>query len=118
MKRVALVSLLCWCFAANLAEAQQSATISASGPGLESCGTWNVNRQANQALPEEEFILGYAVGAESEIRDFIKKSITITTDGNGIFGWIDIYCQAHPTDNLTIAAAYFVLDSGTVQLAH
>lgn len=90
-------------------------TFSVMGEGNESCGTWIVDREANQASNEQSWVLGFKSGANELGMFASNKSISITTDSNGAFGWIDNYCRANPTKEVVDAAGQFWAYSGTIK---
>jgi hypothetical protein len=75
------------------------------GAGTVSCGTWTQARQARSigAGAGAQWVAGYLsglnVGTASAGRDALSG-----TDFDGLMGWIDNYCQAHPLDPLVTAA--------------
>jgi hypothetical protein len=91
-----------------------SQTFTVLGFGNESCGTWNIDRQSDEAIGDEAWVLGFVSASNAALMGSTKKNVTITTDMNGVFGWIDNYCKNNPTNNLTTATEAFWVDSATV----
>jgi hypothetical protein len=89
------------------------------GQGNYSCGTWTVDRQASGAAAaiDEAWVLGCLSGFSLADSVFTKKSNTVATDNNGIFGWIDNHCKINPTENLASASLDFWLDSNAVKFS-
>jgi len=85
------------------------------GDGTESCATWGVDRQSNNAADDEQFVLGFVSGMGDMNSGDNNTNVTVNTDSNGIYAWIDNYCQKNPTDNLGTAAGAFWYDSNTIQ---
>jgi hypothetical protein len=87
------------------------------GQGNESCGTWSVDRQSGQGFGEEAWVLGSLSGQDSAAAFVSKKTVTVNTDSNGVFGWIDNYCKINPTDTIASAAIAFWGESSTIKLS-
>ncbi|MDE8344726.1 MAG: hypothetical protein POH28_00925 [Acidocella sp.] len=87
-------------------------------PGTASCGDWVADRQNQRDSQDRAFLLGYVTSAENWYSNILGKSVTVTTDEAGVFGWIDNYCHDNPTDTLTTAAAAFVRQSGAMVVDH
>lgn len=83
------------------------------GAGADSCGSWTVARQNNEVSAGfyEAWVQGYISGTEATLSAWRKKSVAINTDANGIFGWLDNYCQQKPTTNLAAASTAFVVSN-------
>jgi hypothetical protein len=71
------------------------------GPGQASCGSWTDSRKSVNLDSQirEAWVTGFVTGIE-----LASPRIYSPTDGPGMFGQIDIYCLAHPLENLTSAA--------------
>jgi hypothetical protein len=89
-----------------------SATYSIMGIGSESCGSWTQNRESNQALQDEGWVLGFITGLGFASAGTVPA--IVTTDGNGVFGWLDNYCKANPTTDLVTASAAFWDSPGVI----
>jgi hypothetical protein len=79
------------------------------GMGQYSCGTWIKDRRGQQmtAYLYQQWIVGFLSGvgyAGPPGIDPLKG-----TDSNGVWAWIDNYCQAHPLDNIAEAGSAFVI---------
>jgi hypothetical protein len=101
-----------------------SLTYTNLGVGTHSCGSWVADKQADAAtssitefLGDQQYVLGYIVGLEEFIGNATSKNMIINTDVNGVVGWIDNYCMAHPVVTITDAAQAFALSSGTIKAA-
>jgi hypothetical protein len=80
------------------------------GAGGASCGTWTKDRGSPQAHSlaaiDVSWVtgflsgIGYVGGAESD--DPLQGM-----DAEGVAGWIDNYCRAHPIEHIKDAAAAF-----------
>jgi hypothetical protein len=79
------------------------------GAGAVSCGTWTKERSDPQAHSlasiDVNWVLGFlsgigyaGVGGDNPLRGM---------DNEGVSGWIDNYCRAHPIDHISGAAAAF-----------
>jgi hypothetical protein len=88
------------------------------GAGVQSCGTWTVDRMSADLGPaaqvNEAWILGYVTGDIALLAAVENKSVSITTDANGLFGWIDQWCQNNPAQNMTNAIQAFLGTQGSV----
>ncbi len=114
MKRIFISSILF----GSLFSSAFAASYDVLGPGAASCGTWTQGRQAfgssTTTEAQKSWLLGYIVGVESEKSSEQNQSMAISTDADGIFGWIDNYCHANPTRQLSSAANEFAAESGTI----
>ena len=110
------------------ADAQSTAAASLTytnlGVGTRSCGSWVSDKQIDgttsaitEFLGDQQYVLGYIVGFEEFAGNELSKNMIISTDVNGVIGWIDNYCVAHPVDTITDAAQAFALNSGTIKAA-
>ena len=83
----------------------QATGYSAAGLGGLSCGSWTVARRDEIASPHQQWVLGFLSGLGSAgPRDPLQGM-----DAQGVWAWIDNYCQSHPIDRLTKAAEAFAL---------
>lgn len=78
------------------------------GHGNVSCGTW-LQTRGSQTLAEaaqESWVLGFVTG----FNNYAVRSGNILggTDTDGLFSWIDAYCQANPLDSLFHASGALV----------
>ena len=89
--------------------------VAIGGSGREPCSAWTKDRIATSAdarLASQsriDWISGYfsAVNMFAEASGNLHGSID---DHDGMIGWIDNYCRAHPADPLFVAAADLVFD--------
>lgn len=112
------LAVLIWMAAGTAPAMADPPTIGNFYPGTASCGDWAADRAAQQDVTDRAFLLGYVTSAEEWYSNILSKSVTVSTDEAGIFGWIDNYCHNNPTDSLTTAAAAFVRQSGTLVTGH
>jgi hypothetical protein len=80
------------------------------GVGNRSCGSWTEARRANNNSANifEGWVAGFLSGSNS----ITTNSFTIDTlkepsaqgDAQGLWAWIDNYCQAHPLNSVASAA--------------
>jgi hypothetical protein len=86
------------------APAQQYAAV---GIGTASCATWAITRRNGDATHYEQWVAGFYSGA-----DFVGKASSSKplpqTDANGVWVWMDNYCQSHPVETIAGAMAEFV----------
>jgi hypothetical protein len=85
------------------ARAQKSSLM---GQGSLTCGTWTAWRRDGLALGPQQWVLGFLSGigvmGESDLNPLND------VDADSVFGWIDSYCQAHPSEKVMRAAAAFI----------
>jgi len=98
---LAAIAVILMGFGASPALAQ---TFPMLGDGNESCATWSADRESNQSADDQQWILGYITAANGLAMVATKHTVKMNTDINGVFAWIDNFCQKTPTDNLTQAA--------------
>ncbi|MGA8195347.1 MAG: hypothetical protein WB902_18475 [Acetobacteraceae bacterium] len=82
------------------------AAYTAIGKGTDSCGNWTAARHELQASGVEQWFLGFLSGVGFDAvdgTDPLKRQ-----DADGVWRWLDSYCQAHPLDRITRAGAAFV----------
>jgi hypothetical protein len=77
------------------------------GTGNDSCGTWTADRRVGgrAAGQDQQWILGFLSGISyegSEDVDTLKGM-----DAEGVFAWMDNYCQAHPIEDIIDAGEAF-----------
>lgn len=112
--------VLACAFGLVLARPVYANTIEVLGAGNQSCGDWTQAEQnsdqfgANEML---EWVLGYVVGIESVASGLRNKNFTLTTDTNGVSGWLDNYCKTNPTQSLSDAANQFLSSINPIQPA-
>ena len=95
--------------------ATEAQTYTAIGSGTVSCGSWTAYRPAyipggsatlssQNALQNQAWVLGFLSGV-----GFIGNGDDPLNgmDAQGVWAWIDNYCQAHPIENIAQAAAAF-----------
>lgn len=101
---LAAVAFICSGFVSSPALAQTSPTFPILGDGNESCGSWSADRRANQSVDDQQWVLGYITAANGITMYATKHSTKMNTDNDGVFGWIDNFCEKNPTYNLWQAA--------------
>ena len=84
-------------------------TVRVIGKGNESCGSWLQNRGAQSYAEGAQlsWVTGY-VTAFNNYADHRSGDISGGTDADGLFSWIDAYCQGHPLDNLFRASGALI----------
>lgn len=101
---------------AGMAEAEAYALV---GSGLVSCGTWTADRRAYERpgpathssqseLQDAAWVVGFlsGIGFMGELSNNGADPLD-NVDAEGVWAWIDNYCQAHPIDNIATAAEAF-----------
>jgi hypothetical protein len=83
-----------------------------TGAGRGSCGTWTVDRRTQQAMPEEQWVLGFIAG-QADLSQGLSPSARLDplkrVDAEGVFAWMDNYCRDHPLNKIIDAIEDFVL---------
>jgi hypothetical protein len=86
-------------------------TVRMIGAGAASCGTWTADRQQRStgrhslSLMDEQWVLGFLSGIAvmgDESVDPLRRM-----DAEGVWAWVDNYCQAHPIETISSAAIEF-----------
>lgn len=81
------------------------------GPGLSSCGTWTKERggiRGEKVEADEMWILGFLAGIGNLGQTMqLELDPLKGMDAQGVFHFVDNYCQAHPTDLIGRAAVEF-----------
>lgn len=75
------------------------------GPGTASCGTWSqYDKQPDNPVKAalQSWVLGFVTGMESGAQ--LPPAIFKGIDNRGLLGWVSNYCQAHPLDQVSVAA--------------
>ena len=74
------------------------------GSGGASCGTWTGDRQRNEARSQlnQAWVLGYVSGYN--IHKSAQDGMTKPMDTRTMMLWIDNYCDANPTRDISDAA--------------
>src|ERR1022692_423848 len=85
----------------------QGKTAHIIGQGTQSCGTWTAARAAQAAFTHEQWVLGYLSGVGFAVVDRGIDPL-VNVDADGVWGWIDNYCQGHPLSPIVAAASAFV----------
>lgn len=85
------------------------------GYGTESCGSWSADRESSNAFSDESWVLGFITASNASYMLIKKQTVTVDTDSDGVFAWIDDYCSRNPTSSLTGATMEFWSSSGTIQ---
>ena len=76
------------------------------GLGMGSCGTWTKVRHDHLAFAYEQWGLGYLSGVGDV--HVAKLDPLQGTDADGVWAWVDNYCQGHPLDKIVWAGEAFV----------
>jgi hypothetical protein len=69
-----------------------------------SCGQW-LRDSAKDYAPGQQWMLGYISGAIA-VRASNQATPLRKTDSDGVFAFLNQYCQAHPLDRMTRAARF------------
>ncbi|HWY61726.1 MAG TPA: hypothetical protein VNW15_07475 [Rhizomicrobium sp.] len=79
------------------------------GGGQSSCGTWSEAKSTNAFLytSAKQWLEGY-VSAYNRY-SWQGKNVASETNGNGMFSWVDDYCAANPTKDISDAANALVI---------
>jgi hypothetical protein len=89
----------------GMAEARAQ-KFSLMGQGSLVCGTWTAWRRDGLSLGPQQWVLGFLSGiglmGESDVNPLNSM------DADGVFGWIDSYCLAHPSEKVARAATAFI----------
>lgn len=80
------------------------------GSGGASCGTWNADRQRNEARSQlnQAWVLGF-VTAYNQYKP-LHESMSKPMDSKSMMIWIDNYCDAHPQMDISDAAKALIED--------
>jgi hypothetical protein len=90
-------------------------SVAIGGAGRDTCSAWVSDRGATSTSAQAakqgriEWIFGFLSG----VNVFADRSGNLkggVDDPDGVLGWIDQYCSAHPTDPLWAAAGALVLN--------
>jgi hypothetical protein len=109
MIRITLLALALFFAGAIETRAQSVTTL---GFGNKSCGSWVEARRANNATANifEGWLAGFLSGSNSIIAANpalgvdILKEVSAQSDAQGLWAWIDNYCQIHPLNSVATAA--------------
>jgi hypothetical protein len=109
MIRITLLVLSILLVGASGASAQ---LVTVLGFGNKSCGSWTEARRAHNSTADifEGWVAGYLSGSNSIIASSpalgidILKEASAQGDAQGLWAWIDNYCQAHPLNSTATAA--------------
>ena len=84
------------------------------GGGQESCGAWSAAKGTSQLRYAEgrQWLEGYLSSYNRYV--WPGNNVASETDTNGFFAWVDNYCSANPTKDISDAAEHLVefLSSG------
>jgi len=82
------------------------------GEGALSCGTWTSHRHSADAYENAmtAWVLGFITAGNSWESILHRRNLSEGTDSDGLFGWIDNYCTAHPLEDLSSAAMALELE--------
>jgi hypothetical protein len=96
------------CLGANSSAGAELSSV--VGVGNKSCGAWTAARRSQTMLADvyEGWIAGFLTGANSIISNTehidTLAEIIAHRDAEGIWAWIDNYCQSYPLDSIATAA--------------
>jgi hypothetical protein len=110
MKLSALLAFVFICFGMLGGSAEEKGITTTLGLGNRSCGSWTQARHSNGAMADvyESWVAGFLSGSNSIISnsdhiDILKQS-SAQGDAQGLWAWVDSYCQAHPLNAVAQAA--------------
>jgi|SRR5664279_1840638 len=83
---------------------------STSVDGKQWCGTWIRERHARSQRSHlyEIWVVKYIAG--DDWADIPRTDIFAKVDAEGMLGWVDDYCRAHPHNNVQWAAEELVIE--------
>ncbi|HEY6433337.1 MAG TPA: hypothetical protein VIZ17_15260 [Acetobacteraceae bacterium] len=86
-----------------------------AGSGVASCGEWLQERRDpyGGGGAGQQWVLGFLAGEADATEG--KLDPIADTDAEGVWAWIDRYCEQHPTDRLIVAAELFAVTGGRGQ---
>lgn len=102
-KLVAAVAVIA--VALMLIGAPEAAGFTTGGLGTASCGAWTSARRDREARGYEQWVLGFLSGigyAADEEEDPLQG-----TDSDGVWAWMDNYCQANALAKIVDAGKAF-----------
>lgn len=73
------------------------------GVGGDSCGRWMDARKAGDTSRHGSWLLGY-LSALNLWGVIGGKDALAGSDADGLYAWMDGYCQAHPLDSIAVGA--------------
>jgi hypothetical protein len=76
------------------------------GQGALSCGSWTSARRDRTASGPQQWVLGFLLGVGWALTDSGWNPLK-GVDADGVWAWVDNYCQAHPLQYLAEAAGAF-----------
>ena len=83
--------------------ARQADTFTVFGSGTANCTTWNDRaKDTNLHALDLQWVFGFVSAAG------VFGGVQLKVDANGIEPFIATYCQEHPSDTITTAAATLV----------
>jgi hypothetical protein len=98
-QRLIIVSLVIAALWAGTANA-----VTAIGLGMESCGSWTEARRTRTSFGYEQWVVGFMSGVAGALNDNLFDG----KDAQGVWGWVDSYCRAHPLEMLAVATAELI----------
>jgi hypothetical protein len=103
MKKLTLA--LCLCLLPVVSPRSEVRSI---GSGNASCGTWLHDRKTKDYFAMANWALGYISGAAiwGDVGNPLGQ-----TDADGVFYWLDNYCNARPTEKFYYAMDAFIRDA-------
>jgi hypothetical protein len=113
MKRtlLPLMAAAAFTFIGTVGGSPEERTTAVLGIGNKSCGSWSQARHSIGMMSDmyEGWVAGFLSGANSVLatsEDHIDtlEQAEIDTDAQGLWAWVDNYCQAHPLNSVAQAA--------------
>ncbi|MBV9522360.1 MAG: hypothetical protein JO010_06190 [Alphaproteobacteria bacterium] len=87
--------------------ADDTGTYTVLGPGAESCGSYSEARRVKLDLRFRAWITGYITAANGYEKD--TNNYVGAAGLEGVFAWLDQWCDANPGQQFAIAAAELLL---------
>jgi hypothetical protein len=98
-KRLIIASLVIAALWAGTANA-----VTAIGLGIESCGSWTEARRTRASFGHQQWVVGFISGVAGALSNDLFEG----KDAEGVWGWLDNYCRAHPLEILAVATAELI----------
>lgn len=98
-RKIAIAAFRCALIATLIIYGQLAGAVMTKGAAP--CGEWLESRQAQTALPDEYWLLGYlsglALGTGLDVLNGVKSA--------SLAAWVDNYCKQYPLENLSTAGS-------------
>jgi hypothetical protein len=109
MKKAVAVAMVMLSLTVGTAYAQQGSIMMPTlGVNNDSCGSWIQARRVGGAQTYKTWVAGFLTGASAVTLQWLKVApltdIVDRRDDEGLWAWIDNYCQAHPLEGIGSAS--------------